>query len=258
MHQVALSFGKLTITWYGILVVSGFVVGLWTASRRSLRTGIAGEVVADLGVWLMLGAIVGSRIWHVVAYWQEEFAGKPWWEMFAIHHGGLVFYGGLLGASLAGSFFARARAIPLWKLADALAPSIALGHVFGRIGCLMNGCCFGLPTDRPWAVHYPVEHFTQGGGVHPSQIYEALANLALYAALAWQYRRKTFDGQVFASYLIAYAVLRFLLEFFRGDYEVRYWGGWANAGQLASLLVLGVGIVLYRWLRPSSPAPPNP
>jgi phosphatidylglycerol:prolipoprotein diacylglycerol transferase len=211
-------------------------------------------VVADLGFWLMLGAIVGSRLWHVVAYWQEEFVSKPWWEIFAIRHGGLVFYGGLVGASLATIFYARSRQVHLWKLADVLAPSIALGHVFGRIGCLTYGCCFGLPTERPWAVHYPVEHFTQGVGVHPTQVYEAGVNLLLYAALAWQYRRKTFDGQVFASYLIAYAGLRFLLEFFRGDYEVRHLGGWATAGHIVSLLVLVTGVALYGWLRRTSPA----
>lgn len=249
MHQVALNIGQLTITWYGLLVVAGFVAGLWTASRRSLRNGISGEVVADLGVWLMIGAIVGSRLWHVVVYWEEDFAGKPWWEMFAIRHGGLVFYGGLVGASLATIFYARRHQVPLWKLADALAPSIALGHVFGRIGCLMNGCCFGLPTSLPWAIHFPLEHFTQGAGVHPTQIYEAGANLALYAALAWLYRRKGFDGRVFASYLIAYGALRFLIEFIRGDYEVWYLGGWATAGHLVSLVVIGCGVSLYQWLR---------
>jgi len=249
MHQVALTIGKLTVTWYGLLVVAGFVAGLWTASRRSLRKGISGEVVADLGVWLMVGAIVGSRLWHVVVYWEEDFAGKPWWEMFAIRHGGLVFYGGLVGASLATIFYARRHEVPLWKLADALAPSIALGHVFGRIGCLMNGCCFGLPAALPWAIHFPPEHFTRGAGVHPTQIYEAGANLALYAALAWLYRRKGFDGRVFASYLIAYGALRFLIEFFRGDYEVWYLGGWATAGHLVSLAVIGCGVGLYRWLR---------
>jgi len=252
MDQIAFSIGKLTISWYGVLVVTGFVAGLWTASRRSLRRGIPAEVVADLGVWLMVGAIVGSRLWHVVVYWQEEFAGKPWWEIFALRRGGLVFYGGLVGASLATLFYARAHQVPLWKLADALAPSIALGHVFGRIGCLMNGCCFGVPTERPWAVHYPAVHFTQGAGVHPTQIYEAGANLLLYAALAWQYRRKGFEGRVFATYLIAYAGLRFLIEFFRGDYEVRHLGGWATAGQAVSLAVLAAGVGLYQWLRRSA------
>jgi phosphatidylglycerol---prolipoprotein diacylglyceryl transferase len=249
MHQVAFTIGTLKVHWYGILVVAGFVAGLWTASRRCVRDGISSETIADMGPWLMLAAIVGARIAHVVWYWQEEFADKPWWEMFAIHHGGLVFYGGLVGASLATVFYARARRIDIWKLADGLAPSIALGQALGRVGCLLNGCCYGIPTQAPWAAHYPPDHATQGVGVHPTQIYEAALNLLLYLGLAGYYRRKTRDGEVFAAYLIAYALLRIGVEFFRGDYAVRYLGGNVTPGQAASLVALGAGCWLSWSLR---------
>jgi len=144
--------------------------------------------------------------------------GKPASEIFMIHHGGLVFYGGLLGASLAGIIYIRVRQLPLWKVADILAPSIALGYVFGRIGCLLNGCCYGRICDQPWAIRFPSEHGTHGQPVHPTQIYDSLLNLGLYLALAWLYRRKKFDGQVFAAYLMCYAVTRSFVEMFRGDY----------------------------------------
>lgn len=254
MHEVAFSLGALKVHWYGILVVAGFIAGLWTASRRGLRDGLAAESIADLCLWLMIGAITGARIWHVVAYWQEAYSHQPWWEVFAIYHGGLVFHGGLIGASLATVFYTRAHRLPLWKVADALAPSIPLGHAFGRVGCLMNGCCYGLPTQAPWAVHFPPAHVTGGAGVHPAQLYEAGLNLALFGALAWQYRRKTFDGQVFALYLLAYAVVRFVVEFFRGDYAVRYFGGWLAPGQMVSLLVLASGAWFYWRLRSLAPA----
>jgi len=251
VDQVAFRVGSWSVHWYGILVATGFLAGLWTASRRGLRDGLPGELIADLGVWLMIGGIVGARVHHVVAYWQEEFAGQPWWEIFAIHHGGLVFYGGLLGASLATVFYARAKRLPLWRLADALAPSIPLGQAFGRLGCVFNGCCYGWPTGLPWAIRYPADHVTHGAGVHPTPLYEALANLVLYGALAWLYRRRQHPGQVFVLYLLSYGGLRFAVEFFRGDYSARYLGGWATPGQLVSLLVVGVGLWLRWRLRPA-------
>ena len=129
--------------------------------------------------------------------------------------------------------------MPLWKLADVLAPSIALGYVFGRLGCLMNGCCFGRACDLPWAVHFPADHETHGAGAHPTQLYEAALNLALYAALAWLFRRRKFDGQVFATYLVSYALVRSFVEMFRGDYPAYTLGfitpaHWVSAGLLAA------------------------
>ena len=166
-----------------------------------------------------------------------------------VRHGGLVFYGGLIGASAATLIYVWRKRLPLWKIADALAPSIALGYVPGRIGCLMNGCCYGKPTDLPWAIHFPGEHETQGIGVHPTQIYDSLLNLVLYLTLAWLYRRKKFDGQVFAAYLVGYAVTRSFVEMFRGDYAVRYLGGWATPAHWASLVVLAAGLILF-WKLP--------
>ncbi|HXJ75249.1 MAG TPA: prolipoprotein diacylglyceryl transferase family protein, partial [Candidatus Dormibacteraeota bacterium] len=131
--------------------------------------------------------------------------------------------------------------------------------VLGRIGCLMNGCCFGRPTDLPWAIRFPADHETHGVPVHPTQLYDALLSLALYLTLAWLYRRKRFDGQIFAAYLVAYALLRSLVEAFRGDYPVRYLGI-ATPAHLVSLLILLAGIVLLiklpRVRVGSSPLPP--
>lgn len=248
MNNVALEIGNLTVHWYGVLVAVGFLAGLWTASRRGLRDGLPADTMMDLGPWLIVGAIVGARLLYVVSYWNEVFAEAPWWEVFMIHHGGLVYYGGLLGAIGSGILFVRRRGLPLWKVADTVAPSIALGHVFGRIGCLMNGCCYGVPTDLPWGIRFPHLHESGGVPVHPTQIYESTLNLALYVSLAWLFRRKRFHGQVFACYLVAYALLRSLVELFRGDYEVRALGVF-TPGQLVSIAVFTAGAVLL-WRLP--------
>lgn len=249
MHPIAFHFGPLTIHWYGVLVALAFLTGLWTASRRGLREGLAPEKILDLGPWLILGAISGARALYVISYWQKDFAGKPIWEIFMIQHGGLVFYGGLIGGSLACILYARAKKLPLWKLADVLSPSIALGYVFGRLGCLMNGCCYGRPTDVPWVIQFPADHETKGVPVHPTQIYDSLLSLGLYLALAWLHRRKKFDGQIFATYLVSYAFLRSFVEMFRGDYPKYYLGGWVTPAQLVSIGILAAGLVLL-WKLP--------
>jgi len=247
VQKIAFHLGNFTIYWYGVLVALGLLAGLWTASRRAPLSGIRSETVIDLGPWLIVGTIMGARSLFVLTYWREDFAGQPFWQIFNIRGGGLVFYGGLIGASLACILYVRIKKLPLWKIADVLAPSIALGHSFGRIGCLMNGCCYGRACDLPWAIHFPNDHPTHGAGVHPTQIYEAVLNLGLYAALACLYRRKKFDGQVFASYLLLYAVLRAFVEVFRGDYTANYLHGKATPGQMLSIPIFAAGVLLW-WL----------
>ena len=244
MQKIAFHLGSFTIYWYGVLVALGLLAGLWTAGRRAPLSGIRSETVIDLGPWLILGTIVGARGLYVLSYWREGFAGRPLWQIFNIRGGGLVFYGGLIGASLACIFYVRFKKLPLWRIADVLAPSIALGHSFGRIGCLMNGCCYGRACELPWAIHFPNDHPTHGAGVHPTQIYEAVLNLGLYAALAWLYRRKKFDGQIFALYLILYAVLRACVEIFRGDYTANYLYGQVTPGQVLSIPIFAAGVLL--------------
>jgi len=230
------------------MVALAFVAGLWTASRRGLLVGVNPETILDLGPWLIVGTIVGARLLFVVSYWREQFAGKPFYEVFMVQHGGLVFYGGFMGASLACILYARVKKLPLWKLADIVTPSIALGSVFGRIGCLFNGCCYGRACQLPWAIHYPSGHESYPKGVHPTQIYDSLLNLGLYLFLAWLFRRKKFDGQIFAAYLVGYSLLRSLVEFFRGDYPPDQYVGWASPAHVVSAGILVTGLVLWRLL----------
>ena len=261
VHKIAFVLGPVTITWYGIFVAAGFLFGLWNASRRALREKINPELIFDCGTWLLIGAIVGARALYVVSYWSDvvdaarDYGHSPVLEMFMVQHGGLVYYGGLIGASAACVGFTWRRRVPLWKLADILAPGVALGSFFGRWGCLMNGCCYGRPTKLPWGIQFPVGHETHRLNdalphyVHPTEIYDALLNVGLFAFLAWFYRRRKFDGQVFALYLVCYAVLRAFVEYFRGDYPPGEMVGWATPAQVVSLGTLVVGLLLL-WKLP--------
>lgn len=245
MHSVAFHLGPLTIHWYGVLVALGFLIGLWNASRRAAREGIAPEKILDLGPWLIIGTIIGARIFYVAGHWEDEFSRKAFTEVFMVQRGGLVFYGGLIGCILLTLIYILWKKLPVWKVADVLAPSAALGYFFGRFGCLMNGCCYGRPCNLPWAIRFPEEHATHGMPVHPTQIYESLLNLGLYGALVWLYRRKRFDGQIFATYLMSYAILRSLVEIFRGDYSTYFFGGRVTPAHLVSVVIFAAGLTMF-------------
>ena len=246
MHPIAFQFGSLTIHWYGVMIALAFLAGLWTATRRARHENISSERIADIVIWIMVGAILGARIVYVATYWKDEFAGQPLSEIFMIQHGGLVYYGGLIGATIAGVIYIRWKKLPLWKTADVLAPSIALGNVFGRIGCLLNGCCYGRACSLPWAIQFPADNplHPPTTPVHPTEIYDALDNFILYLLLAWLFRRKKFDGQIFATYLIGYAIIRTIMEYFRGDYPPDQIHYGLTPGELISIPIFIAGLVL--------------
>ena len=238
----------MPVRWYGVMMALAFLAGLWTATRRARLANVHGDVIADVTMWLMGGSIIGARFVYVTTYWKQEFADQPFREVFMIQHGGLVYYGGFLGAAVAAIGYLAWKKLPAWKILDILAPSAALGSVFGRIGCLLNGCCYGRACDLPWAIHFPADHETHGAGVHPTEIYDALLNLVLYLTLAWLFRRRKFDGQIFALYFIGYAICRSIVEIFRGDYPADHiHAGLLTSAQLLSVPILIAGIMLYFW-----------
>jgi phosphatidylglycerol:prolipoprotein diacylglycerol transferase len=246
VHPILFHVGSFPVHSYGVMMALAFVFGLWTATLRGRREKISGETIADVALWTMIGTILGARTVYVVTYWNDEFAGQPTSEIFMIQHGGLVFYGGLVGAIVAGMIYLRWKKLPLWKIADVFAPSIALGSVFGRIGCLLNGCCYGRACDLPWAISFPPGNplGSPTTPVHPTEIYDALLNLILYVFLAWLFRRKKFDGQLFATYLICYAITRSFVEYFRGDYSDTHHHFGLTPAQLVSVPIFFAGLAL--------------
>jgi phosphatidylglycerol:prolipoprotein diacylglycerol transferase len=246
VHPIAFHLGPFTIHWYGVMIALAFLAGLWTATLRARREKIPGEKIADVTLWLMIGGIIGARVAYVTTYWREEFADQPFSEVFMIQHGGLVYYGGLIGAIVGGAIYIRWKKMPFWRTADVLAPSIALGNVFGRIGCLLNGCCYGRACSLPWAISFPADNPLNPPTypVHPTEIYDALLNFGVYLFLAWLFRRKKFDGQIFTTYLLCYAVTRSFVEYFRGDYTDLHYHLGLTPAQWISVPIFVAGLAL--------------
>ena len=260
MHPIMFHFGHLAVSSYGIMLAIAFLTALWTASRRGLREGIPSEKVFnpgtfDLMVWLIVGGFAGARIWNIVSDWSVHFPIFNTTEILRlVWRGGYSFYGGLIGGMVACFLFVRIHGLPLWRMTDILAPSIALGYAIGRIGCLLAGCCYGRPCSLPWAITFPNQCRIAPSGIplHPTQVYESLLNLILYAILLWLYPRKKFDGQIFAIYLIGYSLLRLFVEIYRGDSPMEYFGGYATKTQIASSVVFIAGLALIVLLPKSS------
>ena len=245
MHPDFIRFGPLDIHTYGVMVAIGFALGLWVAGWRAAREGLPREKVADLGVWLIVAGMLGGKLFHIIFFWRDFQAG---WRLEGLRslREGFVFLGGFIAATITAIVYARRQHLPLAKLLDVLAPSLALGHAFGRLGCFFNGCCFGKPCNRPWAVTFPYPHQMAGIPVHPVQLYETAGNLVIFAGLSWYFRRRRFPGEIVWLYVLSYGTLRFALEFLRGDYPDRYFGVFSASHLIAVAMMIAGTIALVR------------
>ena len=256
MHPICFQFGTVTVYWFGVFMALAFLAVITHWNWLARRTDRARGFGADLGFWLILAGVLGARLAYVLAN-AGEFLANPR-EILRIDHGGLIYYGGFIGGCLAAILFARARREPLWALADFAITGIPLGHAFGRIGCFLNGCCYGAQTHVPWAVCFPATHDSHGVPVQPTQLYETAFNLALYGLLLLLYLRRRRAGAphggVLAWYLLLYPPFRFLVEFLRGDERLQALG--LNVAQEVSLALFAAGFALWliRARRPGSAA----
>lgn len=230
-------FGR-PIYWYGIFVALGFLAALlhWNALARRLDFPTA--LGSDLALVVMVGGILGARALYVLSNF-AYYSRHPQ-EIIRIDQGGLIFYGGFLAAAVGVIGLARARQLPLWKLGDFTVSALPLGHAFGRIGCLLNGCCYGAPCELPWAVP------TAGAMRHPVQGYEALFNLGLYFVLRRVLLKSARPGGVVAAYLMGYGAWRFAAEFLRGDPRMPAAAG-LDAAQVLSLALVAAGALIAVW-----------
>ena len=212
MHPDLFQLGPLTVHTYSVLVDLGILAGALIAYREAKRLGIDSNVFADFALWVIVAGLAGSRLYHVFMY-PDLYAGD-WLSVFRLWEHGLVFQGAFLGGLIAGIIFVRLHRLPFWRMADAAALGLVFGHSIGRVACFFAGCCYGELCDLPWAVSFPV---LGDGPRHPTQLYEALANLVIFGILLLVRRRKPFDGFVFLLYVALYSMVRFTDEFFRGD-----------------------------------------
>ncbi len=243
MHPVLFRFGPLTIHTYGFLIAIGFLVAIWLAIIQAKKEGVPPDKIIDLGFYILLAAIVGSRLFFVLIN-VGHYINNPL-DIFKIWEGGLVFYGGVLLAVPVAVWHIKKSRMDLWRTADIFAPSIAIGHFFGRLGCLAAGCCHGKPAeDIPWGIIFtdPECLAPLNMRLHPTQLYESAGEFLIFLSLVLVRAQKSFNGQLFMMYLVLYAVLRFFVEFFRGDAGRGFIAGGLSVSQGISLLLFVTGI----------------
>lgn len=237
MHPILFRIGPFTLHTYGLFVSAGVLLAIALAVKQARREGLDPQKMLDLGFYLLLASIIGSRLLYVFIFF-GDYLLRPW-AIFKLWEGGLVFYGGFALAVPVGIWYLRRHSLPLWKTADIWAAPLSLGHALGRMGCFAAGCCYGKPTGVPWAATFtdPRSLAIQGIPLHPVQVYEALSNFLLFLFLYFYGPRRRFEGQIFWLYALLYSLIRFTLEFFRGD---------ARGFIIPSLLSLsqGFGILL--------------
>jgi phosphatidylglycerol---prolipoprotein diacylglyceryl transferase len=176
------------------------------------------------------------------------------WEIFAVQRGGLIYFGGFLFSVVTTAFYLVKNKIPVWIFLDILGPSLAVGHALGRLGCFINGCCYGCPTGSGYGFSYPDWHETHGTHLHPVQLYEMGLNLILFGFLEYFFRRRTYNGQITAYYLVGYGLIRFTTEFFRGDVPGVFLS--LTQAQCIAGLIFAVGVGLWIYRRGTNPTLP--
>ena len=256
MYPELIRIGSFPINTYGVFLAIAFLTAILITVKLAERDGLPRQKIYDLCLWMLLASLVGSKI--LMLFTEPEYRENPLGliSLDFLRSGG-VFYGGLLGAIIAGYLLIRHYKLPWWTTADACAPGIAIGNFFGRQGCFAAGCCWGEPTTLPWGVKFS-ELGHQITGVptdtylHPTQLYESFAMLLVFFFLLWLHKRKRFSGQVILTYALLYSVIRFAIEFFRADPRGDILGLTTLTGLSTSQmisLVIGVAALILLILR---------
>jgi phosphatidylglycerol:prolipoprotein diacylglycerol transferase len=262
MRQVLFTipiFGGVRVFGFGGMIVLAFISATWLACWRARREKLDPEVILDMAFWVVFCGMVGARLFYCYEYWGYEI--KTFWDVVQYWKGGIVFYGGVVGGSIAFLVYRRFRPFPLRPYMDVVAPSIAIGILFGRLGCFLNGCCYGDTCQLPWAVSFPARspawaHHVilkmipsdalSSLPVHPTQLYAAIDGLVLLLLLSAYYPWRRRDGEVMALLMVTYPITRFLVEFLRND-EGAFFAG-LTISQNISVALLGIGLVYWAWL----------
>jgi phosphatidylglycerol:prolipoprotein diacylglycerol transferase len=259
MYPRLFELGPVTVYTYGVLLAAAYLLGLKLAMNRASARGLDGAKVLDLGIYIIISALIGAKLLLLVTEF-GTFRANPR-ELLTLARSGGVFYGGLIAAVTVALWYIRRAGLPLWTTCDMFAPGIALGHVVGRFGCLFAGCCYGKPTTAPWGITFTDSFAAANVGtplgipLHPTQLYEAGAELLILILLLTTERRsRPFAGRTFWLYMLLYAISRFVIEFYRGDPRGEV--GMFSTSQFISLILAPLAVVMLVYLaRHTEPEP---
>jgi phosphatidylglycerol:prolipoprotein diacylglycerol transferase len=251
MYPRLLELGPITVYTYGVLLAAAYLFGLQLARVRAKNRGLDANRVLDLGIYIIISALVGAKLLLLITDF-KSFTADPR-ELLTLARSGGVFYGGLIVAVVVALWYIRRVGLPLWTTCDVFAPGIALGHVVGRFGCLFAGCCYGKPTTRPWGITFTDTFAAANVGtplgvpLHPTQVYEAGAEfLILMVLLLTERKGRPFAGRTFWLYMLLYAISRFVIEFYRGDDRGAV--GMFSTSQFISIILAPLAIVMLVYL----------
>ncbi|MFC1624434.1 prolipoprotein diacylglyceryl transferase [Candidatus Omnitrophota bacterium] len=247
MHSIIAKLGPLTIYSYGLMVAIAILLGIYVATLEAIRKNIKPDLVYDLVLYLVIGSLIGARVYYIAFFDPRSFIKDPI-SIFKIWQGGLAIHGAILGGIVAGMLFSRFHKVSFWKSADLIAPSIILGQGIGRIGCFLNGCCFGVPTESIFGIRFPRGSLPgivyRSLAVHPTQLYELALNIIGFFILWSMRRRIKFDGGLFLLYLMIYSCIRVAVSSLRGD-ELYIWGTHFKIAQIISGVIFVIAIIVF-------------
>lgn len=246
MLPVLLKYGPFSIYAWGFSLSLAILLGTLVAIRLARQIDFDSDRIIDLVIVLVVGGVIGARLFYVFVYEPGRYLRDPL-QIFAIWNGGLVYYGALIGGFLTGTWYVLKKGLPFWKIADLVSPSLALGYGIVRIGCFMNGCCYGRATGSFLGVVFPyiegTPHFADVAR-YPTQLFSSLFGFLLFIFLLFVWKRKRFDGQVFLEFIIIYAIGRSVIEYFRENLVIF---GDVTVSQLVSVLVIIPALYFYRY-----------
>jgi phosphatidylglycerol:prolipoprotein diacylglycerol transferase len=251
MFPEIFSLGPFHLRTFGVTLAAAFLVGTWISLGEARRRGIDETKLVNLVLVILVASILGARGFYVATH-PAETAGDPL-AFFRLWEGGLTLIGGFVAGTIAGFAYMKFANLPMGATADTVTPAVALGVAIARVGCFLNGCCFGRPCDLPWGVHYPEgsppDLVFPGQAVHPSQLYNALAFFALFLITLWFRRRLKGDGQLWWLFVILFALVRFPIDATRhyetSAYVLRWSGGGLTDSELIGAVLLVVAVVLF-------------
>ncbi|WP_418791645.1 prolipoprotein diacylglyceryl transferase [Phosphitispora sp. TUW77] len=245
MLPVLFKYGSLTIYAWGFTLSLAILLGTLLAVRLAGRIEMNSEQILDLAIVLVVGGVVGARLFYVFVYEPERYLREPL-QIFAIWKGGLVYYGALIGGFITGTWYVIRKKLPFWSLADLVSPSLALGYGIVRLGCFMNGCCYGKETGSFVGVIFQyIEGMPCTDLVprYPTQLFSSVIGFLLFGILIFIWYNKKFDGQVFLLFLILYGISRSIIESFRENLIVF---GNITVSQIVSAIIVLIALIFYR------------